>query len=173
MKKLQLPISNAVSKVFDLHTILQKPAVKGENGRMRIELGTIDMKAACEQTNQARENASFVIWATISIEKRFNQFIANSLFGPVVGEPKPNRDFFINHILNSDALSFAKKRVLVAELATQLDFVNGKEKDNFLKLTNRVMRYRNAFAHGEISADANRGAIVHFFSGGASAFDFR
>jgi hypothetical protein len=164
MKKLQLPISNTFT-MFCRSDFSDLTPVKTEDGKVIFPLGRIDFKVSGEQAEEARQNAALVIWAVISIEQRLNTLIANYLFGPVIGEPKPKRDFLINHILNSDALTLAKKRALVFEIVSQEKLLIGKDKEAFSKLLAKMIKYRNAFAHGNITIDTKLGALVHYFSG--------
>ncbi len=163
MKKFKLPISNTItSKVLDLRN---PETVKMEDGRTIIPLGTIDVKKASNEIEQARENAALVIWFAIHIEQNLDSIIADYLFGPVINGPVPGRDFFKNHILNTDALGFAKKRNIFMEIVKEHNFLDGKEKGKLDKLFADVMKMRNAFAHGKIMAHSESEPTVTFFSG--------
>jgi hypothetical protein len=134
------------------------------------EIGTVNFKVAFEQMDEARQNAALVIWYAISIEQRINTIIANYLFGSVAGQIKPNRDFFINHILNADIITFHKKKGLLVEIASLENIFTGKDNDKLTKLLADTEKYRNAFAHGRIIVDTKLGPIVHYFSNGHKHF---
>jgi len=163
MKKLKLPITNTIiSKVLDLRN---PETVKTKDGRTIIPLGTIDAKKAHSELEQSRENAALVIWFVIQIEQNLDSVIADYLFGPVVNGSVPGRDFFNNHILNTDALGFAKKRIIFMKIVKELNFLNGKEKGELDKLFADAMKMRNAFAHGKIIAHSENEPSIKFFSG--------
>ncbi len=167
MKKIQLPIGGSVCQTFKLDKL--SPSTTAD-GKPIFKIGTVDFKVAFGQMDEARQNAALAIWYAISIEQRTNTIIANYLFGSVAGQIKPNRDFFINHILNADVITFHKKKGLLVEIVSLESIFTGKDNDKLAKLLADTEKYRNAFAHGKIVVDTNLGPIVHYFSNGHKHF---
>ena len=77
----------------------------------------------------------------------------------------PGRDFFNNHILNTNALGLENKRKLFLEMVKELKFMDGKEFANLDKLIADLIKMRNAFAHGKIMALSDSDPSISFFSG--------
>jgi hypothetical protein len=140
-------------------------------------LGEADVAGGDKELAQARKNGSQVIYATIAIENLLGDIITNYLFGKFKVDPK--REFFVNEILNTSHIAFATKKALVLKIIDELKFFGSssdmnskrkkdinKKKGDFDRHIVEVMNYRNAFAHGKLRYESNRGCVLQFYSGG-------
>ena len=135
-----------------------------------------DVVEGDNELTQARKNGSQVIYATIVIENKLNDIIANYLFSEHT--PNSKRDFFINEILCTSHITFAAKKALALRIVDDLKFFGNAssrdkrrknkantERNNLNKLLKDTMIYRNAFAHGKLKYEAPRGCVLHYYSG--------
>jgi hypothetical protein len=170
MKKIALPIASTYSMTFDLQSVLSNGVVSTmPDGKQGIALGSIELKPLSEKLNQARENGGMVIWASISVEHTIEHIIVDYLFGPCLGVNKP-RDFFISEIIRSSVMSYAVKKKLVSNIINELNLLDGKQKPKLESGLKKIMEYRNAFAHGELSVDSTSGVNLKFYSGTTKAW---
>lgn len=94
-----------------------------------------------EKINERRER---VISAAIAIEDTIVDAIAGTLFKEV----KDRKEIVISSILESDWCTFGAKRKLLNVAIDNFDLTSGKKKSDLDKYLSKVMKYRNAFAHG-------------------------
>jgi len=112
---------------------------------------------------RARENGGQVIWATSSIENTLEVIITNYLFNPIGFNNQ--RDFFVNNIIALGCFSFFEKKNVVCVLINEKNLLGGTDCTKLQEQLTNVMRYRNAFAHGKIIIDSNKGCVIEYFSG--------
>ena len=122
----------------------------------------LDRKGAFENTKLAYQNAAFVIWSALGIEKLMNRIILNCYFP---SKTAPERHDFAKRFIDTGAISFNAKRRVVHEIASDSGWVDGAEKNSFKKCLAKVEEYRNAFAHGKVGVDKNEGPIITYFRG--------
>jgi hypothetical protein len=129
----------------------------------QVQVGTtaVSVTTATDLSAQARRNKAKVIEGALSVEHELVSMISYYFFGGS-HEKKPTFDSLI---LNSDSCSFAAKRRLMAHIINEQSLLDGTRKNDFEKLLQRVMSFRNAFTHGSLSSD---GATVclSYFEGG-------
>jgi hypothetical protein len=70
-----------------------------------------------------------------------------------MGESHERRDAFESMILNSNWCSFESKRKLIKHIIQELNLLEGEEANQFEKLVANVMKFRNAFTHGQFLFD--------------------
>jgi dsDNA-specific endonuclease/ATPase MutS2 len=158
MRKIDLGIGFSTQLPIDLKAL----GKSGGTGRRLVHVGTIDIEASREIVNTARENGAQVVWAALEIESDLKQIISLHMFDPA--GINPARDFLNKDILGSSAFTFSFKRKLVQVIADRMEIFEGKDKQKFPKVLRHVEDYRNAFAHGKISARNNEG-VLEYFSG--------
>ena len=104
-----------------------------------------------------------MIWATINFEAKMSHLITKYLFGIGIGYNE-RLDFFSNEIISSNSISYSFKKKLSIKLIRFKNLLSKKKISNLENKLNRVMRYRNAFAHGELSIDNKDICTLKFYS---------
>lgn len=97
-----------------------------------------------------------------SIERKLETIINYYFYGEPNESNKHYRNRFYSHILSSDWCSFSTKRKLIIHIVGELSLLEGKEKNDYETLLRKVMSYRNAFAHGELSTDGRIVQIKYY-----------
>ena len=143
----------------------------GEN--QTVSLGTIDLGKVGPEGEVARQNAAQVIYATIDLEKLLNTILQTYYFGLLEIPPTPERvsqrelqDSFRYDILEAPALQFSFKRTLVMTLVNRNKLLRGQAKCALENDLSKFEKWRNAFAHGEISFEGDKGHTVTYYKGG-------
>ena len=106
------------------------------------------------------KNRTTIIIAAQDIENLLESIVANYFFPPK--EQNLKRGEFEGQILKSEWCSFSSKLRLVLYIIEELELKAGKEKNDFEQLLRKVMEYRNAFTHGDISTDGRKVKIKYF-----------
>jgi len=96
-----------------------------------------------ERVNLRKEK---IISGAVAIE----DVIKNILLTTIFEEISTNRELITLSILDSDWCSFGAKRKLLNVAIDTFQLFKGKEKSTLDKHLSKVMKYRNAFAHGSI-----------------------
>jgi len=163
LKKINLRISQTYSTSLDLTAIPKQNVVQRE-GHLEIHFPQMDFGAANQILQTVRENGSLVVYAATSIERQIDEILLNYFFGSTT-KPNSRRDYFLQNILQSDALTYSFRRNLLTKVVNLQDLLTGDQK-NILDLNlKNIMTWRNAFAHGTIHYDATLGARIIYFSG--------
>jgi len=165
MKKIDLPITQSfASRPIDMH---QARADLESGNATQILISTIDFGECSKIMEQARINGGKVIWSTTCLEQKLEHIITQFLF-PESSEVKSIRKRFFSHkIMSTNSFSFSSKKVCVSEILNEAERINGKTKDLFAQSVKKVMDYRNAFAHGELSHEDGKGCILEHWIGQA------
>jgi hypothetical protein len=155
MKKVDLPGTNTVSIPIDLSQI------PDENGI--AEFGGIDADGY-KELKISIGNISSIIWSAICLEKLIEDVITNYFFGRFSSHDS-KRHLFQRELLQSSSMQFSFKKNLLNKICDQRNDISGKESSKLQGSLKRVMLWRNAFAHGKISYDSQKGVILSYFSG--------
>ena len=102
-----------------------------------------------------------IIQASLIIEHHLATFVAKYLFN----ERTEQSDFFQSHIIRSDLISFSGRKRLVLEIIEKENLLSGSEKNDFNKLLAKILRYRNAFTHGNF-VERPSGVLLEYYEGG-------
>lgn len=166
MKKIDLPIIRRfATQVLDIEEAHKKLA---SGKTTRIPLGTIDFGVSGKDLDQARVNGGLVIWSAICLEEKLESIITKFVFSSLedVQEHK-GRDFFSDRIIKDDHFSYALKKGLVVDIVNNESLLESREKDELSKALKDVMDYRNAFAHGDIMYEADKGCVLSYWKTGS------
>lgn len=164
MKQIKLQTHNTFSLSFSTEDLLKKEKVKMPDGSIAVNIGKIKVNPNHPDLLQARENGSQVIWATINVELNMQDIITKYLFGIKIGHNE-RLDFFINEIITTNNISFSFKRNLVLKVIKLKNLLSKKKCSNLENKITKIMRYRNAFAHGKLSIDTKNICSLEFYSG--------
>jgi hypothetical protein len=140
MKAIKLPIRGEV--------IITKPGTL-------INLGVADANL-----KEANANRQKVILGALAIECEIDDIIAVYLFH----ENKQKKHFFCSWFSSSDWFSFSAKRRVLLAIVNESNLLQGKQKEEFDYNLSKVIKYRNAFTHGDI-IETNEGTIISYFEG--------
>jgi hypothetical protein len=110
------------------------------------------------------ENKLIILDSAISIENLLETIISHYFFDRNNPNNKEKAEKFKSLVLASEWCSFSSKRKLIIHIVNELLLLKGFEKNDYENLLRKIMNYRNAFAHGEMSTN---GEIVKlkFFEG--------
>ncbi|MDY4295578.1 MULTISPECIES: hypothetical protein [Xanthomonas] len=111
------------------------------------------------------KNGSELIMAAVTLEDRMIQAVSKLLFGTTT-ETRKAREFFAEEIMGTSDFSYAFKRRVFTRL---LEISGALDSDSIKELKaglNKVMEWRNAFAHGKVLQEYNAGYVLQYYSGG-------
>jgi hypothetical protein len=128
------------------------------SGTVRVSPEGTDLKEAWNKMNAARNNKLKILEAALTIEDRIVSIISHWFFG----RTHDRKSSFDSQILKSETCTFATKRRLLNDIIEQGGFLEAKEKDRLASSLRKVMSFRNAFAHGELSSDGSKVWLSYF-----------
>ena len=149
VKKLRIPKELAIR--FYLEG--QPPAVFAPDTRFSNALDVIE------------KNGSELIAATVMLEDRMIEAVGKLLF-PKGAEGQLQRDFFAEEIIGTPDFSFAFKRKVLTRLLERTNAIDVERITELKSGLNKIMEWRNAFAHGRIIHEHNGGFFLAYYSGG-------
>lgn len=118
--------------------------------------------AAAEDIPIIEKNRSEILGAMITIEDRIIEAMSKYLFK----ESQEKRNFFINEIVGTSDFSFAFKRKAFTRMLEQFDLLDFGSITELKSNLNKLMLWRNAFAHGQVIHDHHDGYVLKYYSGG-------
>ncbi|GHE82991.1 hypothetical protein [Thalassotalea profundi] len=149
MKAISLPKAIPIRFYLDG----EKPKSISSGSSLNIDLDIIE------------KNTSEIISAAIMLEDRMVEAVSKILFG-LSKDKKERRDFFTNEIMGTSDFSYAFKRRVFTRLLEQMNLLP-VDKIKILKSgLNKVMGWRNAFAHGTVLHEHGAGYMLQYYSGG-------
>lgn len=170
MKEIDLPVTTTFSMTFDMEGLKEIP-VQMIDGLKVIPLGTMNFGTSGNDIEIARSNGGKVLYSTTTtIEKKLESIISSYLFSLFL-EPNSQRSFFEHELLGSSSMTLEFKRTLVNKIIDQENYQTGKEKDDLIKKLADIIKWRNAFAHGDIRLDNVQGVFLKYYSGGNKQLD--
>jgi hypothetical protein len=116
------------------------------------------------------KNGAEIISSAIMLERRMVASIASILFERSE-ETNTKKEFFTGEILETSDFSFAFKRRVFTRLLEQFQLVEPETIKSLKAGLNKVMLWRNAFAHGQIVTDLDGRFVLSFYSGGHQDLD--
>jgi hypothetical protein len=132
-----------------------------------VKLGEIHGNTARDEEQTAKYNGGMFIWGATEVEKEMNEVIALAISPPSPnGWITPAGGFFRRHFLEASHLQFAAKLKIIEDLIDERCPMSNTQIKEFSGKIRRVMRYRNAFAHGHLTFDANHGCTLSYYEGG-------
>ncbi len=111
------------------------------------------------------KNGTEILTATIMIEDRMIEAVSKILFGGSKTNKK-SRDFFINEVMDTSYFSYAFKRRVFTRLIEQMGILDPDRMKSFKAGLSKIMKWRNAFAHGKIIHELNAGYLLQYYSDG-------
>lgn len=121
-----------------------------------------DQQAATDLTLAAQDNRKKVILAGLFVEREIEAIISFYLFPNANGGSR--HTFLMSEILGSDAVSFSHKKRLIISLINQNSWLRGEAKAAFEKELAGLLKYRNAFTHGNFVV-RDSAAFLEYFEG--------
>lgn len=111
------------------------------------------------------KNGTEILSAMVMIEDRIIEAVSKILF-TAASQNSNYRDFFVSEIMGTSDFSFSFKRRVFTRLLEQFELL-GHEKIKSLKADlNKLILWRNAFAHGQVLHDQHDGYVLQYYSGG-------
>lgn len=111
-----------------------------------------------DNAHELRQIAGRIVSSAAAIEEAIVQILSATL----LKEVKVHKELVVGSILKSDWCSFASKRKLLLLAVETFSLIEGKLKTDLDAELSKVMKYRNAFAHGSLvhNIDAHE---LHYF----------
>jgi hypothetical protein len=164
MKELNLPITQKFATcTVDMHEALKDLA----SGKIyKIPLGSTDFGTSSKALNQARANGGMIIWSATCLEEKLDTLIIRFVFSAEDSQNQKGKQFFVTRIMKSDHLSYAAKKSLVVDIVNRESLLAGRDKDDLEKYLKDIMDFRNAFAHGEVTFEEDKGCVLSYWRGG-------
>ena len=107
-----------------------------------------------------KDRGMAIIKSALTIESLMNYVLKMTFFREV----KSDREFVCGHLLESDKLTFAAKRKLLQATLERDETLDKQSRKKLDKALFTVAQYRNAFAHGNISAAKDKYLLRYFSS---------
>jgi hypothetical protein len=111
------------------------------------------------------KNGAELIAATVMLEDRMIEAVGKLLF-PKSADSQLQRDFFTEEIIGTSDFSFAFKRKVLTRLLERTKTIDAERINELKAGLNKIMEWRNAFAHGKIVHEHNGGFFLAYYSGG-------
>lgn len=118
--------------------------------------------APAEDIPIIEKNRSEILGAMITIEDRIIEAMSKYLFK----ESQDKRDFFINDVVGTADFSFSFKRKAFTRMLEQFELLDSVGIKELKANLNKLMLWRNAFAHGQVIHDHHDGYVLKYYSGG-------
>jgi hypothetical protein len=112
-----------------------------------------------------KRNGSELITATVMLEDRMIEAVSKMLFGKEA-DSRESREFFVAEIIGTSDFSFAFKRRVFTKLLERTGALDAPATKELKAGLNKVMEWRNAFAHGKVLHEHNGGYLLQYYSGG-------
>ena len=145
MKELQLPKAIPIRFYLDG----EKPKTQA-SGEVLTEIAVIE------------KNGLEILSAAIMLEDRMIEAVGKILFG----SNNDNREFFENEIMGTSDFSYSFKRKAFTRLLEQKRVIDPDKLKKLKADLNKIMEWRNAFAHGKVLHELNGGFVLQYYSGG-------
>lgn len=162
MRQITLPAPNTIS--FTLSAAeLQSSGILMPDGHRHISMGKVEPEDF-ESLKIARLNGSTILWATICLEQKIERIIVNYFMGPFDG-PSQKRHLFENEVIRSASFQLGFKKQLLEKISNELRVPFGKQRNKLQGALKKIIFWRNAFAHGHLKLNAQRGVVLCFYAG--------
>jgi hypothetical protein len=120
---------------------------------------------ATDELAVIEKNGSELIAATVMLEDRMVEAVSMLLFDKKA-DSRPQRDFFVEEIIGTSNFSFAFKRRVFTRLLERTGALEVEPIKELKAGLNKIMEWRNAFAHGKLLHEHNGGFVLLYYSGG-------
>ena len=112
------------------------------------------------------KNGSEVITATVMLEDRMIEAVSKLLFGKAP-DTRERREFFVAEIMCTSDFTFAFKRRVFTRLLEHTGALDTAAIKELKAGLNKLIEWRNAFAHGKVLHEHNGGYLLQYYRGGA------
>lgn len=111
------------------------------------------------------KNGAEVITATVMLEDRMIEAVSKLLFG-IAPDTRERREFFVAEIMATSDFSFAFKRRVFTRLLEHTGALDTPAIKELKAGLNKLIEWRNAFAHGKVLHEHNGGYLLQYYNGG-------
>jgi hypothetical protein len=101
-----------------------------------------------------------VLSAALAIEHQIEGVLKRTLFRQITSDI----DFVVGNVLQSDWCSFSAKRKLLFAVINRDELLPAQDRTKLEKSLSKVIRYRNAFAHGALVLQGDE-YVLNYFEG--------
>lgn len=121
--------------------------------------------AGLDELATIEKNGSELIMAAVILEDRMIEAVSKLLFGTAT-ESRKAREFFAEEIMGTSDFSYAFKRRVFTRLLESTGALDSTSIKELKAGLNKVMEWRNAFAHGKVLHEHSAGYVLQYYSGG-------
>lgn len=118
-----------------------------------------------DELRAIEKNGSELITAAVMLEDRMIEAVSKLLFRKNA-DSRLQREFFVEEIMGTSDFSFAFKRRTLTRLLERAEALEPSAIKELKAGLNKVMEWRNAFAHGKLLHEHNGGFVLQYYSGG-------
>lgn len=111
------------------------------------------------------KNGAELIQAVVMLEDRMIEAVSKLLFG-CDSAFRERREFFVAEIMGSSDFSFAFKRRVFTRLLEHTKELDASAIKELKAGLNKIMEWRNAFAHGKVLHESGGGYLLQYYSSG-------
>ena len=130
------------------------------------KVGSFGSPASSDEIAIIEKNGSELITATVMLEDRMIEAVSTLLFGKAANSGV-EREFFVDEIMGTSDFSFAFKRRVFTRLLERTEKLDLELIKELKAGLNKIMEWRNAFAHGKVLREYDGGFVLQYYSGGA------
>jgi hypothetical protein len=153
VKELRFPKALAIR----FHLDGSRPKTRASGEAELDELATIE------------KNGPELIMAVVMLEDRMIEAVSKLLFG-TAAETRKAREFFADEVMGTSDFTYAFKRRVFTRLLESTGALDSGSIKELKAGLNKVMEWRNAFAHGKVLHEHNAGYVLQYYSGGRQEF---
>lgn len=125
-------------------------------------------EAFASEMEAIEKNGYEILSATVMMENRMIEATSKILFG-AGNEDSDRRQFFEDEIIGTSDFSYAFKRRVFTRLLETMNLMSADEIKKLKAGLNKIMEWRNAFAHGQVIHERNGGFVLRYYSGGTKS----
>lgn len=122
-------------------------------------------EAGLDELSTIEKNGSELIMAAVMLEDRMIEAVGKLLFG-TAAETRKAREFFAEEVMGTSDFSYAFKRRVFTRLLESTGALDAASIKELKAGLNKIMEWRNAFAHGKVLHEHNAGYVLQYYSGG-------
>ncbi len=132
------------------------------NGEPKSSRSDEDFSTEIEAIEQ---NAYEILSAAVLLEDRMIEAVSLILFG-ALEENSNRKQFFVDEIIGTSDFSYSFKRRVFTRLLEASTLLSRGEVKKLKSGLNKIMEWRNAFAHGQIIHEHSGGFLLGYYCGG-------
>jgi hypothetical protein len=153
-RKAYMKIIHLPKQISVRHYVDENPKAESSGNDFKNDMAAIE------------KNGHEILTATVMMEDRMIEAISKILFG-TSNDEADKRQFFVDEVVGTSDFSFAFKRRVFTRLLETFSVLPTEEVKELKAGLNKIMEWRNAFAHGQVIHVYGGGFLLRYYSGGS------